>query len=264
METGTAYIIDATQELLNQKNKSAIHLISSDLRSIRTNNPKLASIILRGGGAYDLLLGLTPNDIDLFYSYTNKTSACECETVRKIILSCNLAYIAGKDIDLENSYEKEPKLSPIERTVGHFSFHTDYNSMFAIDENASVWTNVHALKYFKDAIYEIRYEGFLPWAYFPHEGDSIDYYAFQCYMLIRGVGYLLKRNLTPGPLFKEMLFESEFLVKKGIEREGSTNLKKYRDKKIPNISAARNLISSLDLGVAKKSVEKAYESLFSL
>lgn len=264
MKTGKGYITKVPEAKITPAAKVVIQALASDLQQILKANSDLSDIVLRGGGAYDILLGLEPNDIDLFYSYKSKTSECKCEDVKNAIHGLTLSYIQGKSIDLENSYEKEPRLEPIERTVGHFSYHSDYNSMFVIDQFENVWTNIHALKYFEQGVYEIRYEGMLPWAYFPHEGDSADYFASQCYNLVRGLGYIIKRRLTPGESFTELLLESEYLVEQGIQRDSNNRLKNYCAKKLPDKEKAVYILSTFELGDSKDSVIQAFKTLFTL
>ena len=263
MQTGSGYIIDVTNELLTKKIEH-IDVLAHDLRLIRKAIPELSSIVLRGGGAYDLLLGLEPSDIDLFYAFADNSTECKCEAIQSVINVLPLKYIKGKDVDLENSYEKEPRLSPIERTVGHFSYHSDYNSMFVIDEEGRVWTNIRSLDYFKQGVYEINYAGFLPWAYYPHTGDSHNYFAFYCYITIRGLGYVIKRNLKVGPLFKELLSESRYILSQCLLVEDPARIRKYRDKKIPDKQKAYTFIANLDFGESSVEVRKALLDLMAL
>lgn len=245
------YVINATSVLKSQANENLISLVSYDLSLISEKIPQIKQIVLRGGAAVDIISGNQPNDFDLFYTYKiNKklTKKCVCNSIRNKIKGLPLKYLKSKDIDLENSFEKEPRLDPISRTVGLFSFHTDYSSQFAIDKYGHVWTNIDALRYHTNGIYEVCYESFLPWAYFPREGDSQNYWSFQAYMLIRGIGYTSTRNLIPGEKFMRMFGEYYRILKNGRKATAITGFQKYAKNKI---KTHQNFISFLEKYVDK-------------
>ncbi|WKZ30092.1 MAG: hypothetical protein QY314_04810 [Candidatus Dojkabacteria bacterium] len=130
------YIINATTRLVSSQNSAIVSAIANDLQKINRAVPHIVDIICRGGCAIDVISGLEPNDVDLFYTYKENgqlATECKCDEVRAAFKNIEFSYFSGRDIDVENAYEKEPRLSPIERTVGVFSFHTEYNSQFAID-----------------------------------------------------------------------------------------------------------------------------------
>ncbi len=232
------YIINATSILVNSTNQKNIQAIGKDLHSIKIKSKNIHEIVARGGCTIDAISSIEPNDIDLLYSYRSKnglmTTSCVCEKIQEDINNLKFLYFKNKEIDLENSFEKEPKLPPVEKAVGFFSFHTDYHSQFIIDEKSQIWTNRDALKYFLNNIYEIRYEGFSPWAYFPRQTDSNNYWAFHLYILIRGIGYVLKRNLVPGVKFMTLLDEADYLMAMSIRQKDINEFRKYAKNKIKN------------------------------
>lgn len=261
------YIINASSILINDSNQQVIHDIAHDLQLIKKLNPNIDQIIVRGGCALDVILGLEPNDVDLFYCYkTNDipTSKCVCDEVRKNIQSIKFKYLKNKSIDLENSYEKEPYDNPIERTVGLFNFNTEYNSQFAIDINGNIWTNVEALKYHLNNVYEIRYEGCLPWAYFPREEDILNYFDFQFLMLIRGIGYIIKRSMIPGEKFLLLLSASEYLFDKSTKYIGIDKFKDLATKKIKNVENLNQFIESFASVEDITKLKNLYGKLFDL
>lgn len=230
------YIVDATSILSNDTNKSKINAIATDLSLIKQKIPKINNIVLRGGAALDVIYNLDPNDIDLFYCHSDSagenSSECICEDLRIKLNTLAFNYFDKSTIDLENSFEKEPKLNPIERTVGYFSYHTEYNSQFLIDHNGRILTNKDALNFHQKNIYEVRFEGFFPWAHFPREGDSKNYFAFQTNIIIRAISYINKRNLTPGPKTLLLLENVEYILEKSIEAKGLDYFKPYALSKI--------------------------------
>lgn len=245
------YVINATSALKNQTNENLISLVSYDLSLISEKIPQIKQIVLRGGAAVDIISGNQPNDFDLFYTYKTGdklTKKCVCKSIRNKIKDLPFKCLKSKDIDLENSYEKEPRFNPIKRTVGQFSFHTEYNSQFAIDKDGQIWTNIDALKYHTNGIYEVCYENFLPWAYFPRKGDSQNYWSFQAYMLIRGIGYITTRNLTPGEKFMRMFNEYNRVIKSGLRATGLTGFQEYAKSKI---KTHQNFISFLEKYIDK-------------
>src|SRR3989344_6698255 len=172
---------------LTEKQEKTIKAVAHDLTTI-TDAIRGIEIVIRGGFIPDLLLGTEARDIDLFYCITDRkgyySTICHCDEIRAQIDKLKLLYIGKKyEYDLENSFEKEPRLKPIERTVGFFSYHTDWFSMFCIDKNGDIWTNIKTYDYLKNNNFEIRYEGSLPWAYYRRVTDSNDYYvSFVCQM----------------------------------------------------------------------------------
>lgn len=230
------YIVDATSILTNAINKNRIDAIATDLSLIKQKIPKINNIVLRGGAALDAIYNLDPNDVDLFYCHNDSSrensSECICDDLRIKLDSLAFNYFDKSTIDLENSFEKEPKLNPIDRTVGYFSYHTEYNSQFVIDNKGRIWTNKDALNFHLKNIYEVRFEGFFPWANFPREGDSKNYFAFHTNIIIRAISYINKRNLTPGPKTLLLLENANYILEKSIDVKGLDYFKLYALSKI--------------------------------
>lgn len=253
------FIVNASNELLNNSNRKTINRIANDLKLITASIPQIDNIVLRGGAAVDILSNIEPNDVDLLYSYLSEgkhTFDCVCKKVRDAIQNLNFEYINLKNLDLENVYEKEPRLNPIERSVGIFSYHTEYYSQFVIDMNGCVWTNAIALDHYKNKQYEIRYEGFLPWAYFPQDTDTHDYWGFYTSIILRGIGYISKRDLVPGPNFMWLFKEYEYIIPKGIRILGLEKLRAYALSKIKNQKTFLKFLNDfIDSGEHKKVLE---------
>lgn len=229
--------IKVTNKVISNKSNQTIKQIAHDLKLIKNAIPELKTIVLRGGCAVDILYDDSPNDIDLFYTFIKDniiSQDCHCDYIQEKIKNLPFLFFNKYNIDLENSYEKEPRMDPIGRTIGLFSYHTDYISMFCIDENGEVWSSEQSLHDFVNRIYEMRYEGRLPWAYFHGEQkkDDFGYYEFLTYIIIRGVGYITKRGLKPGEKFQEILRSSDFIIQKAIESKGLEGFSNYAKKKI--------------------------------
>ncbi len=254
------YVIDVTNQVDNKFSKS-LNLIAQDLESIVNLESRIRQIVLRGGAVVDLLLGLEPNDYDLFYSYeeNGKTiEECRCSDVQKAVDKTKFSYFDKQKVELENSYEKEPKAEPIERTCDLISFHTSSVNMFCVDQKGHVWTNKETWSQFQNNICEIRYEGMLPWAYFPRPNDSHDYFAFMCYEIIRSLSYLSKRNFNAGPKLTILLEHAPYFVEHGILRKGQEGFKKYSKGKGVTKEAIETVISKLMLNdLSKNNVTKA-------
>lgn len=229
------YIIDATSQLKNDKNQSVIEMVARDLRRIITAEPKIKQLVLRGGGVLDIMNGVEPADIDLFYAYViggNYATTCICARVSALIRQIKFEYLYGKRIDLENSFEKEPRMLPIERNVGMFSFCTEYNSQFIINSEGRIFTNQDALYFYEQGIYEVRYEGFLSHSYFPRRGDFHSYSACQVGSIIRGISYSVKRDLQPGKNFMQIIMAAQYLVTNAISDGYLQKLQIYAQSKI--------------------------------
>lgn len=259
------YIIDATSVLSSAINKNRIDAIAKDLSLITQEIPRITNIVLRGGAALDAIYNLDPNDVDLFYSHKGpegeNSSECICEDLRTKLGNLSFNYFDKSNIDLENSFEKEPKLNPIDRTVGYFSYHTEYNSQFAIDNKGSIWTNAEALYFHQKRIYEIRFEGFFPWAHFPREGDSKNYFAFHTNILIRAISYINKRELEPGPKTLLLLENAEYILEKSIEAKG---LDYFKNHAISKIKSKENLLRFVDKFMNERKFNKANGILLKL
>lgn len=258
-------IINATSVFVSEKNKNVVDKIAVDLSLIKRKLPEIERIIVRGGCVFDVIHNFEPNDIDLFYAIKEEgtfITECRCKMIRKIIETVPFRYFDIGRIDLENSFEKEPAFEPIERTVGFFSFHTDYTSMLALDENGDIWTNTDALEFILKGIYEVRYEGFVPWAYFPNKNDNHHYYSFFCYKLIRGVAHIAKRNLHPGPKFTEILHHAPTLIQNGLQERDQSKFIKYARKKNLDFPKARKFIGSLNLNRNhSRAIETAFKTI---
>lgn len=255
------YVVDITDQLAPELTRK-VKLVASDLSMIAKIEPRVRQIVLRGGAVVDLMLGLEPNDYDLFYSFEEKGKTieeCRCSDVQTTVDKVAFKYFDKTKIELENAYEKEPKAEPIERTCGLLSFHTSYISMFCIDQEGHVWTNTDTWNDFKSKVCEVRYEGMLPWAYFPRPGDSHDYYAFMCYELIRSISYMAKREFSAGEKLTTLIGYSTYFVTKGIEHKGAEGFKKYCKSKNVDASAIRKVAAGL---VVPEEVRSGFESAF--
>lgn len=259
------YIINITSKI-DKKFLPKVQIVASDLNKIALLEPRIKNIVIRGGAIADLLLGLEPNDYDLFYSFEENGQIvhdCRCDDVQKAVNKAKFEYFDASKVDLENSYEKEPYAEPIERTCGFISFHTGFANMFCIDQSGRVWTNRETWQYFQDKIFEVRYEGMLPWAYFPRPGDSKDYYAFLCYELIRAVSYMAKKGFRAGPKMTILFEHAPYLVEKGIERKGASYFTKVCKSKNVNKQTIQKVINRLDIkSSSKENIKKALIKLY--
>lgn len=245
----TDYIIDITDEIRSAF-ADPLRQIAHDLSEIKRLEPRVKNIVLRGGAVVDLLMGLPPNDYDLFYSFEEDGAIikeCRCADVKKAVEAADLHYIDSALVDLENSYEKEPFGEPTERTCGLISFHTTSFNMYTIDHHGRVWTNRETWAHFQAKVCEIRYEGMLPWAYFPRPGDSNDYFASICHEIIRALGYMIKRDLTPGPKLIILLEHAPYFAEQGIIRQGKAGFAKQAEKKHVTAEGITKVVAGLQL-----------------
>jgi hypothetical protein len=239
--------------------------VLGDLKTVKKAIPEIDEIIVRGGFTPDILLEKEPKDIDIFYCIKNKNGKysvrCHCEEIRSKIDKLKLRYIGKKyNYDLENSFEKEPRLKPIERTAGFFSYHSDWLSMFCLDINGDIWTNKTTLNFFEKRIHEIRYEGFLPWAYYPKPTDSNNYYAALAYEIVRGLAYIQRRELKMGKLFSELVDNAPFILKKLSQAKEGEGIITYIKHKFGDSETLIKAIRELSLK-NQSEVEKGFRLL---
>lgn len=256
-------IIDVTDKL-DVKVRDKVAKAAADLKEIKKEEPRIRSLVLRGGAVVDLLLAVEPNDFDLFYSFEENgetVKACRCDEVRAAASKASLSYFDKHKIDLENSYEKEPTAEPVVRTCGLISFHVDTFSMFCIDDEGRVWTNVETWDHFQGSVYEVRYEGLLPWAYFPREKDSNNYYYSLLHGIVRGVGYIGKRDLVAGAKFKVLVAHTPYFLAMSAEQTDLSSVRQYALAKVGSYESAVAVIRSLGLD-NEEEVCKSLKKLF--
>jgi|GEM_PF-4084579 len=259
-------IINCTNKLkLDLNQKKIIETVSGDLRNIKKAIPKMDEIIVRGGFTPDILLGKEPQDIDMFYCIKDRNGRysvrCHCNEVRKKIDKLKLKYVGNKyDYDLENSFEKEPRLKPIERTAGFFSYHVDWLSMFCLNSDGNILTNKNTLNFFENRIHEIRYEGFLPWAYYPKPTDGNNYYVALAYEIVRGLTHIQRRKLKMGKLYSELVSNSEFILNKLSQVKEREEIITYIKHKFGNLEAFIKATRELNLK-NQSEIEKGFKLL---
>lgn len=238
-------ILNVTKDIhLAAEQKKVVSDVATDLQCIKKAIPELEEVVVRGGFFADIYFGTTPSDIDLFYSLkgTDK-KMCRCDYIRSVIDKLELHVIKKRfDYDLENSFEKEPRHEPIERTVGLDSYHTDWMSMFCITDQAETWTNPTSFQFLCDNIYEVRYEGFIPWGFYPRNTDAKNYFLLYGYVLVRGLSHLQRRGHQPGPQFLELISRWEYLVSKIEEYGLYSKLENYAKSKIGSMEDVNKLI----------------------
>lgn len=238
-------IVNATIDIpLQVQQMEIIRDVADDLLVIQKSIPQIAEIVVRGGFFADIYYSKTPSDIDLFYSLKGKDrSICYCDEIRNVIDTLNLRVIKKLYLyDLENSYEKEPMLQPIERSVGFFSYHTDWLSMFCINPQSEIWTNTRSLELLRNGVHEIRYEGFIPWAFYPKSTDANNYFLLLAYEIVRGLAHIKRRGLKPGPHFVEHMSRWDFLVAKVKEYQLYDKLDRYAKSKCGSMEEVNQLI----------------------
>jgi hypothetical protein len=260
-------IINCTSKLkLDLNQKKIIETVSGDLKTIKKAIPEIDEIIVRGGFTPDILLGKEPQDIDIFYCVKNKNGEysvqCRCNKIRNKIDKLKLEYVGNKyTYDLENSFEKEPRLKPVERTAGFFSYHVDWLSMFCLNSNGNILTNKTTLNFFEKRIHEIRYEGFLPWAYYPKPTDGNNYYAALAYEMVRGLTHIQRRELKMGKLYSELVENAEFILKGLSQTKEKEGIKTYIKHKFGNLETFVKSTRKLNLK-NQLEIEKGFKLLF--
>lgn len=260
-------IVNCTSKLkLNPSQKHILKTASMDLRKIKREIPTIDEIIVRGGFTPDILLEKEPQDIDIFYCVKNKNGKysvrCHCNGIRNKIDTLNLKYVGKKyNYDLENSFEKEPRLKPIERTAGFFSYHSDWLSMFCLDIGGNIWANKTTLNFFEKRIHEIRYEGFLPWAYYSKPTDSNNYYASFAYEIVRGLAHIQRRKLEMGKLFSELVDNAPFILKELSQAKERKGIITYIEHKFGDLETLTKTTRELNLK-NQLEVEKGFKLLF--
>jgi hypothetical protein len=224
-------IIDVTEKL-SPEIRAQLLRIAADLRAIMSQEGRIDKIVLRGGAVVDLLLGRQPLDYDLFYCLKGSDNqshpgACGCDEVTLAVSRSDLKYFKRGKIDIENSKDKEPRLNPIERTCGLLSYHTDVISMMCVDSEGGLWANKEAWIDFNSRVYNLRFAGWLPWAYYPAPTDTPNFYHFYAGCLVRGLGYVARRDLEMGDSFVEALAYLPYFLGEIEADMGSDKLRGY-------------------------------------
>ncbi|MFH1601793.1 MAG: hypothetical protein ABIB61_02430 [Candidatus Shapirobacteria bacterium] len=259
------YIFDCTKALkLSKTKKTNLKFVSLDLEQIKKRVPEIEKIVVRGGFVADLILGCSPCDIDLFYQIKDKKTGeyskkCHCSEIKKAIRKINFKIFDWNEIDLENSFEKPPLFDLIERTLGVFSYHTDFLSMFCIDEHGKIWSNKDSFYCLKNKILELNYAGFVPWSYFRKKHENFDFYSFPLYVITRGLAHISRRDLKPGKNFRLLLKQTPFLLANAKRGRDYKHVQNYMQKKLANVDYQKVIKQVLGRGSSR--VIKSFQEI---
>jgi len=187
--------------------------IALELSLIKNRINFIDEIVVRAGFVIDTLLGVEPNDVDLFYSlkkWEHKDwPGCKCEEIRLKLLDLELPIINSRKVDLGHILEGEIYFSPAEKVVGPFSHHIGVPAMVCVDDKGRLWGNDEALDCINGRRGEIQYNAWLQHAYFPYTpedpyGNNFSaFYALQVFRELRMI--FSKRYVSVGPNLKLMM-----------------------------------------------------------
>lgn len=240
------YIIDCTTSLnITPAVMELFNDVAAHLKKIRSFDKSISEIGIAGGFVLDTMLGLDPSDIDLKYAMRdndgNFITTCKCDYVRTLVDKVCL----GKDfrVDIGNIKENNNDIfdSIVDKQVSILSHHPEYISQFSLDEDGRIWGNIDSLNDFNNKIYNPRTEGLMAWI--SHEGKT--YYEALAILLIRGFGYIKKRDLRMGEKFKYyMSITPKIFEIYSKERHDHAGLVTYFNKKVGSLA---NLEALLDI-----------------
>lgn len=203
-----------------------------ELSAIKESVGIVDEVVVRAGFVLDTLLGVEPNDVDLFYSLKiwkyKDWPGCECKRIRKEIRGLNLPVISSRKIDLGHILEGEIYFSPVVKTVGPFSHHIDIPDMLCIDKNGDIWGNDEAIFCINNRVGEIRYDGWLQHPYFPYIPEDFLHNKFSVFYILQVFRELrmiyTKKYIAVGPNLR-LLFDASLPVFDSVLE--SSRLTKY-------------------------------------
>ncbi len=237
------YIIDCTDLLdIEPKIRDFFKEIGNKLKLIRSYDKDISDIGIAGGFVLDTLLKLSPSDIDLKYAIRDKfgnfDTTCRCDYIKTLV---NKTGLSKYEIDLGNIKENNNHIfsSVKDKHLGIFSHHPEYISQFTLDEDGRIWGNRDSLNDYINKVYNPRIEGLLAWV--THEGKS--YHEALALFLIRGFGYIRKRELSMGDRFRYYLERAPeiFNIYSG-EKHDQERIVKYFNKKVGSIENLSDML----------------------
>lgn len=239
------YVFDATNKLnLTSQVSDKFTVVGKELAKIKSLDSNILEVGVAGGFIIDTILGLVPNDLDIKYRIKKDSGkidpSCRCDYIRSLVNQTDLPKLYKVDVG-HIMDEKHPEGVSINyEHVGPFSLHTEYYSMWVLDQDARVWTNRVAYKDYLNGVYNTHTLGLLAWVY--HKNRS--YYDVLAVHLIRGLGYIKKRDLKVGDTFRFYLDNcGEIFSKFEKEEFDHKGLRKYFSKKVGSLSELEQLIN---------------------
>lgn len=243
--TKNDYIFDCTADLaLNTDQEQIFNETAKQLQLLKTFDKNIQGVGVARGYVLDTLLDLKPSDLDIKYIINddsgNQCGDCVCDYIKTLVAKTTLGNHLAVDVGnvLEENHPGFTSLHS--RVLSPFSHHPEYLSMFLLDENGRIWCNKDSFRDFKNREYNTRSEGLMAWIY--HEKKT--YYQTLAISIIRGLGYIQKRNLRIGHTFKIYLDNTEeifrnFVLEKDYNHKG---LVKYFHKKINSLESLNFLL----------------------
>lgn len=207
--------ITFNQARLKKSQRQKLEQLSRELRYIEKHSLYVDKIVARGGFVLDTILGVEPNDIDLFYSLKGEKTkfwqGCKCEEIKKEIRDYKLELLGSRKVDLGHVLEGEMFFEPVEKCLGYFSHHIDYPSMICLDSKKQLWSNDKAWNCIKNKTHEVRYEGWLQHFCYPYSDNPgyRNYITNYARLICRGLRMINSKSYKAiGPNFLSVLENS--------------------------------------------------------
>lgn len=244
MNQDSNYIINCTHILnLEPDAKAIFNQVSTELTKVREMDKSISEIGIAGGFVIDTLLNLEPADIDLKYAIKdeqgNTLRICKCDHIKTLIEDTILPKKYSLDIGSIKENNNDHFESINDKHLGIFSHHPEYISQFVMDETGNIWSNKNALKDYFKREYNPSTEGLMCWIYY----ENRTFFEALALMLIRGFGYIDKRDLQIGEKFYYYMEKSsEIFEEYSKEDTDHKSIIEYFNKKVGTMENLSKLL----------------------
>jgi hypothetical protein len=207
--------------LLKSKIKIDEQVLSNlfhDLELIHSLDSRIVELGVDGGAMIDIIYGLVPKDFDLRYSAkANDQYIVDCicdEIMEKIKGVTNFKILSYDKIDLNNINEHRSleNCESLESTIDSiYSPNSCFNNIPTFTSKGEFLCSEVSFDAIVNKIYMPNFLGYMSYYFkgFTHD----QYYEVILEMVVRGVSYIVKRNLTPNDDFMRLLKQYHKLTK---------------------------------------------------
>lgn len=172
--------------------------LSKDLSLIKKRNPFITEIGVDGGAIVDLILGYPIHDFDIRYSiYDDKimthSNKCLCDSIGGTIQGSEFKLLTQQNSDLGNINENGLPLSLSYKYKKGLVGNNCFTNIILFSEVGKFICPQKSFDALMNREYVPNFYGYFQYSYFGTKRK--DYYDLLLEMLVRGVSYIVKRDL---------------------------------------------------------------------
>jgi hypothetical protein len=150
--------------------EDARHLIASNeivqqrtavMRKAGEINPDFKNAYIHGGMLRDVLLREHPRDCDVVFEGSSMNQPGIFESLQEAEVQLGMDHLPGWE--LENTFAHGPSKSIVENTIGLYSNHTDFLTLFMYNHNEFHIGDSKTLSHIETKTYDPRFVGEMTW-----------------------------------------------------------------------------------------------------